>query len=85
MITEQIYVANVWQGLVVSLVFASCVLLFATHNIFLTLYSIFTIACILSSIIGTIQLIGWKIGIAESIATDFFVGFSVDYIVHVAH
>jgi len=30
-------------------------------------------------------MMGWRIGIAESLAADFFVGFSVDYIVHVAH
>lgn len=43
------------------------------------------IACIISSVMCVIQLIGWKLGIAESLATDFFVGFSVDYIVHIAH
>lgn len=85
MITEKTFVSNAIQGLVLSIVFASAVLLIATHNIFVTLYSVFIIACVISSVMGVIQLIGWKLGIAESLATDFFVGFSVDYIVHVAH
>lgn len=65
--------------------FASIVLLIATHNIFVTIYSVITIACIISSVIGIIHLIGWRLGVSESLATDFFVGFSVDYVVHVAH
>ena len=83
--TEQLLVSNAVQGLILSLVFASVVLLFATHNILLTIYSVLMIACVISSVMCVIQLIGWKLGIAESLATDFFVGFSVDYIVHIAH
>jgi hypothetical protein len=83
--TEKLFVTNAVQGLILSLVFASVVLLFATHNVILTLYSVLMIACVISSVLCIIQLIGWKLGIAESLATDFFVGFSVDYIVHIAH
>lgn len=85
MVTEKIYVNNVWQSLVVSLVFASIIILLATHNIILTVYAVTAIGCIVTSVLGLINLLGWRIGIAESIATDFFVGFSVDYVVHVAH
>lgn len=85
MMTEKLFVSNAIQGLILSLVFASVVLLIATHNVVVTLFSVFMIACIISSVMCVIQLIGWKLGIAESLATDFFVGFSVDYIVHIAH
>jgi protein dispatched 1 len=85
MITEKTFVSNAIQGLVLSVVFASVVLLLATRNIFVTMYSVGIIVCVISSVLGVIQLIGWKLGIAESLATDFFVGFSVDYIVHVSH
>lgn len=85
MMTEQAFVSNAVQGLILSTVFASVVLLLATHNIFVTFYSVMMITCVICSVMGMIQLIGWKLGVAESLATDFFVGFSVDYIVHVAH
>ena len=85
MITEKTFVSNAIQGLVLSLIFASVVLLLATRNIFVTLFSVGIITCVISSVLSLINLIGWKLGIAESLAIDFFVGFSVDYIVHVAH
>lgn len=40
---------------------------------------------VLSSVVGMIHILGWKLGVTESLAMDLFVGFSVDYIVHVAH
>ena len=85
MMTGEIFADNVIQGLATSICLAAMVLLIATHNIYLTFFSILSIACIISSVIGIIQMMGWKIGISESLAADFFVGFSVDYIVHVAH
>lgn len=85
MITEKTFVSNAVQGLVLSIIFASVVLFFATRNILVTFYSVLMITCVISSVMGVIELIGWKLGVAESLATDFFVGFSVDYIVHIAH
>ena len=67
------------------MIFASIVIFLATRNIIITFYSVLMITCIISSVMGVIELIGWRLGIAESLATDFFVGFSVDYIVHIAH
>ena len=40
MITEKTFVSNAIQGLVLSVVFASVVLLLATRNIFVTMYSV---------------------------------------------
>jgi predicted RND superfamily exporter protein len=85
MVTEQVYVSNVWQSLVLSLAFASVVILVATQNIVLTIFAVVAIACTVTSVLGLVNLFGWRIGIAESIATDFFVGFSVDYVVHAVH
>ena len=85
MITEKAFVINAVHGLVMSLAFASVVILIATLNIFVTLYSVITIACVLSSVIGTMQWIGWNLGIAESLAVALFVGIAVDYIVPLSH
>ena len=85
MMTEEIFADNVVQGLATSIGLAAIVLLCATGNIVLTFFSIVSITCIISSVIGIVQILGWRLGIAESLASDFFVGFSVDYVVHVAH
>jgi O-antigen ligase len=50
--TENLLINNAIQGLVLSLVFASAVLLLATRNLYLTLYSVLTMACIISSVIS---------------------------------
>ena len=34
---------------------------------------------------SSIKLAGWSLGIAESVGLIVFVGFSVDYIVHMCH
>ena len=67
------------------LIFAFIVLILTTQNIIIAALSVFTIGGVLSSVMGVIYLVGWKLGIAESLGLDLFVGFSVDFVVHVAH
>ena len=71
--------------MVLCLAFAFGVLIIATSNIFTAMYSVITIGAVLTSVCGFIYCIGWKLGIGESLGLDLFVGFSVDYVVHVAH
>merc|ERR1711968_381310 len=40
---------------------------------------------IVSSVMGVVQLIGYDLGVAESVAGIIVIGFSVDYVVHLAH
>ena len=44
-----------------------------------------SISGVLFSILGMIYLLNWSLGVTESIGIDMFIGFSVDYIVHVGH
>jgi predicted RND superfamily exporter protein len=71
--------------MILSMVFAFLVLVFTTFNIVISLYSVLTIGGILASIIAFIYMIGWELGVTESVAMVIFVGFSVDYVVHMAH
>merc|ERR1711918_236980 len=43
------------------------------------------IAFVLISVTGTMELIGWTLGSIESILIGIIAGFSVDYVVHLAH
>ena len=56
-----------------------------TMNVIITLFSVLAIASILSSILAMVQLIGWELGISESLAMIVFVGLCVDYVTHIAH
>jgi predicted RND superfamily exporter protein len=71
--------------MVLSILFAFIVLIITTHNIIIAIYSVFTIGAILSFITAVIYMIGWELGVTESVALVIFVGFSEDYVVHMAH
>jgi len=40
---------------------------------------------VLFSVVGTIVMLGWNLGSTESILIAIIAGFSVDYVVHLAH
>lgn len=85
MMLARAFYTNAAQGLILSLVFAFLVLLVSTRNIIVATLNAFTIGSVLVSVTGMIYMWGWKLGMAESLGMDLFVGFSVDYIVHVGH
>jgi predicted RND superfamily exporter protein len=76
---------NAMSGMICSILFAFLVLLLTTHNYLVSLYSIIAILMVIATIFSTIYFQGYGIGIAESIALIVFIGFSVDYIVHMCH
>ena len=76
---------NAMSGMICSILFAFFVLLATTHNFVVSLYSIIAILMVIGTIFSTIYFQGLGIGIAESIALIVFIGFSVDYIVHMCH
>ena len=77
--------SNAVQGMATSVMFAYVVLLATTHNYLVSLFSIMVIVLVIGTIMTAIYYAGWGIGIAESIALIVYVGFSVDYIVHMCH
>jgi hypothetical protein len=76
---------NAMSGMICSIIFSFLVLLITTHNYIISFYSIIAILMVISTIFSTIYFQGLGIGIAESIALIVFIGFSVDYIVHMCH
>lgn len=43
------------------------------------------ICCVLVSVIGFTTMLGWELGTIQSILISILAGFSVDYVVHLAH
>ncbi len=77
--------SNAVQGVTFSLIFAFLVLVFTTGNVFISLIAIGMIGLVVASLMALIVLKQWELGFSESIGVVVFVGFSVDYIVHMGH
>ena len=75
---------NAILGIVIGLVLALVVLTLATTNIILGLLATLTIAMITASVLGMIPILGWKLGLFESLNLTLIVGLAVDYVVHLA-
>lgn len=68
-----------------SIFFAWIALMLATRNWVISVYAAFSIFLVISTIMASMNMFGWALGIAESIGLIVFVGFAVDYIVHMCH
>ena len=82
---EQSLFKNNIAGMATSILFAWIVLLISTKNYWVSLQAALSILLVIATIISSIYLQGWSLGMAESIGLIVFVGFSVDYIVHMCH
>jgi len=60
-------------------------LLASTRNYILSFLAILAISFVMATLFATINLAGWGLGIAESIGVVVFIGFSIDFIVHICH
>eukprot|EP00343_Euplotes_focardii_P006420 CAMPEP_0205812440 /NCGR_PEP_ID=MMETSP0205-20121125/16882_1 /ASSEMBLY_ACC=CAM_ASM_000278 /TAXON_ID=36767 /ORGANISM="Euplotes focardii, Strain TN1" /LENGTH=194 /DNA_ID=CAMNT_0053093097 /DNA_START=106 /DNA_END=687 /DNA_ORIENTATION=- len=67
------------------MIFAFIVLVISTLNIVIAIYATSAIGSIVLSVIGLMEVLGWKLGTIESIAIVILIGFSVDYAVHLAN
>ena len=84
--TEAQLTRNVFIGFAICFPSAFFVVLLATRNITLTVLSIVSVMAIVASVMGFCKwAMDWGLGIAESIAAVIVIGFSVDYVVHLAH
>lgn len=68
----------------IGLTLAFPVLVFTTCNWIIGLLATLTIALITVCVVGLIPMIGWNLGVMESINLTLVVGLSVDYAVHLA-
>ena len=60
-------------------------MLIFTQNLILTIYCILSIAGIVCGVLAVTKWKGWYLGVMESINCTIVVGFSVDYVIHLAH
>ena len=73
-------------GMAIAFPCAFLTLVFATQNYIVASLAMISIAGIIVSLLGIAKLIlGWPLGIVESVAAVIVVGFSVDYTIHLGH
>lgn len=82
---QAIYVRSAIQSSVLGIVIAFAVLLISTRVLHLALFASVSITCVLLSVVGTMVILGWTLGSIESTLIGIIAGFSVDYVVHLAH
>ena len=72
------------NGMTISVSLAFVILLLSTMNIIVTLFAILSISIVCSSVAAIMVLNGWEMGASESVAMVVIIGFSVDYVCHLA-
>merc|ERR1711959_495791 len=83
--TQTVFVSSALTGMIAGTILAFTVVLFATQQILVAFASVLTIVGILGSVLGSMVAMGWELGTVESICLTILAGFSVDYVVHLAH
>jgi len=83
--TQTVFVSSALTGMITGTILAFTVVLFATQQILVAFASVLTIVGVLSSVLGSMVALGWELGTVESICLTILAGFSVDYVVHLAH
>merc|ERR1711920_1185497 len=75
-----------FSGCSIALPVAFLVLLASTRNFIISLYAVLSVAAIVLCVLGFCKsAMDWDLGIGEAIAGVIVIGYSVDYVVHLAH
>jgi len=82
---QAIYVRSAIQSSILGVAIAFGVLLISTRVFHLAFFASLSIMSVLVSVIGMMVMLGWNLGSIESILIGIIAGFSVDYVVHLAH
>jgi Predicted exporters of the RND superfamily len=82
---QSIYAKSAVTNSIFGVAIAFLVLLVKTRVFLIALFACFTIACVLVSVVGVMVMLGWELGTMESILVGILSGFSVDYVIHLAH
>ncbi|XP_032219569.1 protein dispatched homolog 3 isoform X1 [Nematostella vectensis] len=81
---QEVLASTAVRGILMSLGLAIGLLTLMTTNWIVGLMAGATIACITVGVVGFIPLVGWKLGVLESLNLTLVVGLAVDYVVHLA-
>lgn len=82
--SERAFFVSAVSGMAMAICFACGAIFLATGNWIITLFAIHCVGFICATEMALQVLRGYEMGVAESIGTILVIGFSVDYVVHLA-
>eukprot|EP00551_Chaetoceros_affinis_P010007 CAMPEP_0203669662 /NCGR_PEP_ID=MMETSP0090-20130426/5962_1 /ASSEMBLY_ACC=CAM_ASM_001088 /TAXON_ID=426623 /ORGANISM="Chaetoceros affinis, Strain CCMP159" /LENGTH=1171 /DNA_ID=CAMNT_0050534389 /DNA_START=203 /DNA_END=3718 /DNA_ORIENTATION=- len=82
---QRIYSESTISGSFLGIAVAFVVLFVGTRKLHISIFATACILCVLISVIGSITMLGWTLGVIEAILLSILAGFSVDYVIHLAH
>lgn len=82
---QRIYSESTISGSFLGIVVAFAVLFIGTRKLHISIFATASILCVLISVIGSVTMLGWTLGVIEAILISILAGFSVDYVIHLAH
>ena len=77
MLTQQTFITGALTGAGTSVGLSFVILFLSTLNLLIALFATITILCEVACILGFMFILGWELGIVESIAATILVGLSV--------
>jgi predicted RND superfamily exporter protein len=83
--TEKVLLSSAVWGTVFSLFLSGLMILIATNNYLVTSWSLLVIVLVVNAVVGSMVILGWTLGVVESICLTICVGLSVDYTIHLCH
>ena len=82
---QRLYRTSAVSGSMIGVVFAFVVLFISTRKLHIALFATLCILSVLLGVIGSVTMLGWTLGTIEAILISILAGFSVDYVIHLAH
>jgi len=82
---QRVYRRSAIMGSGLGVVVAFAVLLVSTRKLHVSFFACLTIGAVLIGVIGSTTIFGWTLGTIESILISILAGFSIDYVIHLAH
>ena len=85
LVAQSEFVRSALQGIGIAMPIAFLVLIISTRNWIVAIFATIDIVGIMACVLALIDLYEWQFGISESISVVIIIGFSVDYVVHLAN
>ncbi|CAJ1378475.1 unnamed protein product [Effrenium voratum] len=77
---------GLFSGVAIAMPISFLVLLCSTQNVVVAIYAVISVAFIVMCVLGFCKsAMDWDLGVGEAIAGVIVIGYSVDYVVHLAH
>lgn len=83
-ITQRTLVRSMFSGIAIMLAVASVALTFSTLNVPVSILATLSIAGIVAMLLGIVSLLGWDLGVTETVGVVISVGYSFDGVAHIA-